>query len=220
MATLYKISDDMMAFNALIEEVDGDVSGAEDIIEQWFKENKDQLAAKADAYVAIMKDFVMRADAKKAEAKRLSEEAKFDLNKAKSLKGRLQQFMDLHDIKEIKTDLHILKTQANGGKTPIEFTVDPKLDPETIPERFRDHEMVITVNQMSLRAYLDLHKDVDFREVLEMGKHFKDGELTQEAFELYLKEQNIMGSSDLNEYLAIMQGFARYGARGRQLRIK
>jgi len=151
--TLFQISEDLMAFDQLLADHDNDIEDPEvqAVLVQWANEIKDNMEWKVDNYVAFIQILLARADARKAESKRLANRAKVDENTAKKLKENLMHIFEFHGIKKMETARFQVGVQANGGKAPLE--VD--LDPEQLPDWARIEETVYKQNSDAIREKLD-----------------------------------------------------------------
>ena len=155
--TLYSISDDLMALESLLAESDGDVTGAEDVIDQWFSEIHGDLTTKVDNYAALIREFDQRAAARKMEAIRVADRAKADANAAGRLKERLRVFFDESNIKALETPRFRVTLATNGGKLPAMIPGDP----DDVPERYRRARTVIEVDKDAIRQDLEQGVDVE-----------------------------------------------------------
>ena len=93
MPTLLNITDDMLALDAILEEMAGDVSGHEETVASWIDELTANLSRKAEGYAALITELNNRAEFRRAEAKRLVDRAKIDERKADWLKQTLMNAM-------------------------------------------------------------------------------------------------------------------------------
>ena len=74
MATLLAIADDLVAFRQLLEEAAADDDGeltpeADAALESWFAELGHQRDAKLDAYCALIREWTLRAAARRSDVK-------------------------------------------------------------------------------------------------------------------------------------------------------
>ncbi|HEY0005932.1 MAG TPA: siphovirus Gp157 family protein [Pyrinomonadaceae bacterium] len=135
MRTLFAISDDLLALDALLEEMGGDVSEFEvdQAIDRFLSDITTERDQKLDNYAAYIRELEARAAARKEEAHRLAERMRIDTNRAQALKNRLQYFFQLHQLKTVETRRFKLTLCQNGGKLPLNLAVQP----EALPEEFQ-----------------------------------------------------------------------------------
>ena len=154
--TLYDITDDMRAFDDLLEQAGGDVTdeAVMSAIEAWMNELDTDLKNKVDGYAAYIQELLALADARKAEAKRLSESARSKENAAKALKERLMFAMQERNLKKIETDRFSVSWQVNGGKPALDVSVPA----EMLPSRFQS--VTISPNNDAIRVALDAGEEV------------------------------------------------------------
>ena len=162
--SLITLNADMLALQDLLAEIGGDVSdeNVAKAIDEWFGEFKMETARKADAYVGLIREFELRAEARAAEAKRMTERANVDRNAAKNMRDRLKWFMEQHGLETIDTERFRLTVRANGGKAPMEITSEADVPPEyQVP--------VMTIDKDKLRADLEAGKTVPGATLLQRG---------------------------------------------------
>jgi hypothetical protein len=121
MPTLIQISRDLIELEEQLEELFDNPEAQDRLIDRWFwLENiESQRDQKLDNYAALIQELQARADARKAEANRLSKRSQIDENKVKALKANLQRFFQAHELKTIETDRYRLTLAKNGGKAPL-----------------------------------------------------------------------------------------------------
>ena len=156
--TLYAIGEDLLALDALLFEVGGDISEEEAAaaIEQWFAENEAALVKKLDGYGYLVRR--QEADGKflDEEIRRLTARKQARENGAKRLKDRLKDFLQQHGMKDVETDHFRFAIQKNGGKRPVEVTVQP----EALPKKFQ--RVKIEADNEAIRQELErLNPDPD-----------------------------------------------------------
>ena len=98
-----------------------------------------EIEDKADGYAKIIKELEARRDARKAEAKRLTESAKVFENRVNTLKSNLFNAMKTTGKTKFATDLFSFNITKNGGKQPL--TIDgevPKEYTKTVIENDTD----------------------------------------------------------------------------------
>src|SRR4051812_33370942 len=106
MPTLLQIGDDLTALEQLLDGLaEGEITDAEieDALEQWFAEVQGDLAAKLDCYCALIREWQLRAAARREEAERLAKRVQADEGNARRLKDRLQFFLQTRGVKKLET---------------------------------------------------------------------------------------------------------------------
>lgn len=147
--SLLALNSDMHALEEIIGESGGELTDESlRVIQDWIGDLKAETNNKADAYLGLVREFELRADAVRAEAKRLAERATVSENAAKNLRARLQWFMEQNGIKSIDTGRFRVSVSANGGAAPL--VID---DEGAIPENYYDHPPVL--NRAAVRAALE-----------------------------------------------------------------
>lgn len=144
--SLYKITDDIIEFDKILEEVvDEEGNPREptpeewDTLQKWCDQNLANFTGKVDSYCRFIKNLDLSAKNAKAEYDNFKEEttrlsrrkAAFE-NRAKTVKNLLWYCMQRLDIHEYKTDYFSLKEQ----NTQKSITVQPGTDLSTIPEEY------------------------------------------------------------------------------------
>jgi hypothetical protein len=115
--TLFAITDDLLALEALLVETGGDVT--------------DERDAKLDAYCAVIREIEARSAARHAEAARIVALAEQDEREAKRLRERLHQFMVRTGTQRIDTERASIRVQQNGGQAPLVV-----FDQASVPEQY------------------------------------------------------------------------------------
>ena len=123
MQHLLEITDEMRALDSLLAEADGDLTGMEQIIDEWMLENKGNLEEKADSYAALITEKMRMYEVRKGEAERMAKLAKTDKNTADRLKERLMYALTEMCIKKLETDRYRISVATNGGKQPLDIFV-------------------------------------------------------------------------------------------------
>lgn len=126
MSDLYELNIAWQELNNMLYQDDVDKQMILDTLESIDGEIED----KADNYAKIIKGMEAKRDARKAEAKRLTDSASVLDNRIKYLKQNL--FNTMKDTGKIKftTDLFAFRIQKNGGKRAL--TIDGKVPKEYI----------------------------------------------------------------------------------------
>jgi hypothetical protein len=121
--SLFGIGADFQALDQLLEEIGGDVSdpSVAEAIDTWMAENLAAQKGKIDAYYAVYAEAEARADALKAEAARLTEAARTELNKAARLKERLKLYMLGTGQDRIEGRLHKAVLAKDSGRKKLDI---------------------------------------------------------------------------------------------------
>ena len=144
--SLYKITDDILEFNKLLEDiVDEDGNPREPTEEEWktlqdwCDQNLANFTGKVDSYCRFIKNLDLSAKNAKAEydnfkeeASRLSRRKAAFENRAKTVKNLLYYCMQRLDIHEYKTDYFSLKEQ----NTQASVSLRADADLSKLPEQF------------------------------------------------------------------------------------
>ena len=160
-ATLYEISDDLSALEALLIEVGGELPDevAEAAIDGWLEETGKATKDKVDAYCGLIREIEARAAARKAEAKRLAERASIDAGAVDRLKARLLWFFEVHNLKTLETARFRVTAAQNGGVAPLHITAPL----EEIPDEFI--EFVRKPMNPMIREMLEAGETLPFAEL-------------------------------------------------------
>lgn len=163
--TLYDITDDLRAFDDLLEQADGDVSDPAvlEAIEKWMTELDIDLTNKVDGYAAYINDMLAKAQARKDEADRLRARAKANEATARRLKERLMWAMQERGMKKIDTPRFTVSWQKAGGKVGL----DVQVPGDQLPPRFQ--KVVIEPDNAAIREALDAGEEVDGCSLMERG---------------------------------------------------
>lgn len=167
--TLFAISDDLLALDALLEELGGDVTEETTAaaIDDWLGTLGAERDQKLDNYAALIREIEARAEARKTEAHRLAELVRIDTNRAAVLKARLKNFFIVHDLKPIETARFKLSLVNNGGVLPL--VVD--LPADDLPEAFQ--RVKLEVDNDAIRSALDEGEVLPFARYGERGKSLR-----------------------------------------------
>lgn len=169
MGTLYTISGDLAAIEALLDEAQGDITGHEQTIERWLEEAEGARDDKLDRYAALIRECEARADTRRAEAKRLTDRAKVDENKAEGLKRTLKWFFEAHELKRIETPRFKLTLAKNGGRAGVEVLAPP----EELPPEFVRTKREPDVD--AIRTALEAGQFLPFATLKERGHSIRIG---------------------------------------------
>lgn len=153
--TLFQISDDLLAIDALLDEMEGDITNpeAEAAIDQWFAELGTERNAKLESYGYLIKELEARASGIKEEVARLRARQQASENKAERLKARLEVFFQLHNIDKIATTAFTFAMQNPGGKPKVQLRDEFAENPVELPEGYR--RVKFEADLISLREALE-----------------------------------------------------------------
>lgn len=166
MPTIYEISEDMAALDALLAETGGEITPeAEAAFNAFEAELAANLHNKTDAYCALIAEIDARAAARKAEAKRLADRAKTDERAADALRERLRFVWETRRLGKVETDRFTVSLAKNGGKAPL----DIRCGVEDLPAWAVKRETVVSVDKDAIRARLDAGEPLDFASLMERG---------------------------------------------------
>ena len=132
MNVLYDIPDDLMPMQDLLRSTGGDLSDPDDaaVIDEYLDEGEQALEDKLESYCRLIREFEVRSAAKRLEADRLRTRSTIDSNAARSLKDRLQDFLERQERTEVRTPGFDISVQKNGGLQRIDFIGE-------VPQEFR-----------------------------------------------------------------------------------
>lgn len=169
--TLYDISREFSELEDLLSGIEGDISADQQKqIDEFLAGLEEDRDKKIDAYCGLIRDLEARAEARKREADRFAQLARFDANKVARLKWVLLNFMQTHRVERIETVRFRLRRAANAapkvelGKWYLEH-------PEDLEERFR-----LTVYKPNLKEIAQALKDgepLDFASFGEKGENLR-----------------------------------------------
>jgi chromatin segregation and condensation protein Rec8/ScpA/Scc1 (kleisin family) len=124
MGNLYEITQEFMEFQKQLEEMDLD--------DQTFADTLDSamfsIEIKVENIIKHMKTLEALADAKKLEAKRLSESASADLKKAEWFKNYMAESLKRAGIKDLQAGVFKLKFQKGREAVQVDETKTPSVD--------------------------------------------------------------------------------------------
>ena len=170
MKTLLDISDDLVALQQTLESLEDAPEEQAAEVAAWFaaldQATREERDRKLDNYCALIAELEARATARKAEAKRLGDRARVDENKAKSLKLRLHEFFECHQLKTVETVRYRLTLATNGGQLPI--VLDENYSVTQMPEPFV--QLSRSPDMEAIRRALQAGETLEFARLGERGK--------------------------------------------------
>ena len=144
---LYEATDAARALESMLQETEGDITGAEAAF--------DALAAKADSLpeavddvLALVTEIEHRAAARKAEADRLKARAKRDESVADWMRGQVLRLIQERGMKVMETPRFRATVATPGGKPALEIV-------DEVPERFTREVVTKEIDKDAIRAALD-----------------------------------------------------------------
>ena len=134
MASLYELTQEMMALDQLLAEAGGDISeGAKgEALQKWMEEYDWKVRDKIDAYGAVIFNIKSDVESLKIESVRLNERAKVLINRIERMKSLVQFAMNTMGTRKLEGQKFTFTIAKNGGVAPIELLVDP----DKLPHRF------------------------------------------------------------------------------------
>lgn len=168
MANLFDLSADLLEFEAILTENDGEIPEEFDAqVSAWLGSVAAEVDTKIDNYAGLIREMESRAKIRKEEAERLAKLQKTDEAAAKRLKTILQWFFEAHRLQKKDTKRFKLWMQKNGGVTPMILDPSVELDPGALPEKFQ--KVTIEPNTPLIRAALEAGEELEFARFGERG---------------------------------------------------
>lgn len=164
--TLFDISEDLEKLSGLLDLVESD--DQQEIIEQWFEQLGEERDCKLDGYAALIGEMQARAEARKAESRRLAELAASDENKARLLKERLKWFLEKHQMKTLETARYKLSVVKNSTRPLV---VNSHVAIATLPDEYK--KISVELDTVAVREALKQGIDLDFARLGEAGTHIR-----------------------------------------------
>lgn len=173
--TLFDISEDLENLSELLDLVEDD--NQQEVIEQWFEQLGEERDAeggslrdlrKLDGYAALIGEMQARAEARKAESRRLAELAASDENKAKLLKERLKWFFEKHQMKTLETARYKLSVVKNSTRPLI---VNSNTAIAALPDEYK--KVSVELDTAAVREALKQGIKLDFAQLGEAGTHIR-----------------------------------------------
>ncbi len=135
MSNLYKLTNDYETVLNMLYDEDAD----EEMILDTLEAIEGEIEDKANNYAKIIKELEAKQNARKEEAKRLTESAKVFENRVKALKSNLFNSMKATGKTKFATDLFSFNIAKNGGKQTLTIDGDvPEEYTKTITENDTD----------------------------------------------------------------------------------
>ena len=172
MSQLIEIADEERALDKLLDEADGDVTGMEQIIDDWKEELGDKFDEKVDSYAALITEKMRLYQVRQGEAERMTRLALTDKNRADWLKERLMYVLKELGVQKMDTNRFRVSVATNGGKQPIDIYVPD----DELPAEY----------QKQVPASVAADKDA-IREALVAGKKIKGAVLKERGTSLRIR---------------------------------
>lgn len=160
MSNLYELNQNYEKVLNMLYDEDIDEQMVLDTLESIEGEIED----KADGYAKIIKELEAKRDARKAEAKRLTENAKVFDNRVNTLKQNLFNTMKSTGKTKFATDLFSFNIAKNGGKQAL--TIDGDVPPEY-------QKVIIENDNEKIRADLEAGKELPFAHLEPRGESLR-----------------------------------------------
>lgn len=160
MSNLYQLTNNYETVLNMLYDEDADEQMILDTLEAIEGEIED----KADNYAKIIKELEAKQNARKEEAKRLTESAKVFENRVKVLKSNLFNSMKATGKTKFATDLFNFNIVKNGGKQ--ELTIDGE-----VPEEYT--KTIIENDTDKIRQALDEGKKLAFAHLEPRGESLR-----------------------------------------------
>jgi|SRR5579859_4856384 len=168
MTTLLRINDDLLAFRALVEECDGELTpDADAALTGWFAELVASQDDKLDAYGALLQEWTLRAAARRAEIERLQIRVRVDEANVRRLKDRLLQYLDAQEIRTLETERYKFTACQNGGREPVQTPADAK----SLPLDYQVFQ--VSPNVEAIRDALKRGEKVEGCQLMPRGRHLR-----------------------------------------------
>ena len=160
MSNLYQLTNNYeQVLNMLYdEEID------EQMIFDTLEAIEGEIEDKADGYAKIIKELESKKNARKEEAKRLTDSAKVFENRVNALKQNLFNAMKQTGKTKFATDLFTFNIAKNGGKQPLTIDGD-------VPEEYK--KIIKENDNEKIRADLEAGKELPFAHLEPRGESLR-----------------------------------------------
>jgi Siphovirus Gp157 len=155
--SLFDIADELRALEGQLTETE-DPQQQDEIIQQFLTVEGGELATKLDNYAELINELEAIAKARKEQAKKLTDLAKANENRAIRLRANLLWFLEQRGVKCLETQRHSLSISKAGGKRTVGY-ID-NLDPATLPEKYQ--AVKVEIDKEAVRADLESGEQLPF----------------------------------------------------------
>lgn len=128
MSRLYELTSDLLVLQEMLENPLDD----EQVLKDTLEAVQGEYEGKLEAYCKVIKNLEADRDAKKSEAKRLTDSAKTLDNNIERLKKAMFDSMKTTNTPKVKGQLFTVAIQKNGGKLPVIVDVDTSELPDEL----------------------------------------------------------------------------------------
>lgn len=163
--SLWSISTELACIVNAMEEHGHDSPEVDAALEQHAAALREALSDKADAYADTITALAGRAEARDAEAKRITALASADRNLADRLRQRLLDAMVTTGTQKVETVRHRISVVSNGGALPVEIA-----NPDDLPRQFVVPEVIEKVDKNAIREALLRGENVPGARLCERGR--------------------------------------------------
>lgn len=153
--SLYDLAYDLLAWDALVIEAEGEITP---ILDEFERELVTKLATKADAIGGFVKHLLVEQGAIDGQARATKDELQRLQAKSTAIDTRIDRMKSLIDLALTMTEktefagtFFTLKRVGNGGKQPLELLVGES----AVPDRFFEIRTEAVLNKERLREALD-----------------------------------------------------------------
>jgi len=170
--TLFAISDDLLALNDLLEQLDGDVTNPEvdAAVTKWFAELANDESKKLDGYAGYIKQMEMESVAAKAESEQWAAKARTRDNRVKWLKERVKVYLELTGRTKATTETgRVFAIQNNGGVVPL--IINEGTDPRSIEPQFQ--KVTYSFDSEAIREAIADGKELPWAHLDKRGTHLR-----------------------------------------------
>ena len=126
----------------------------------------ESLPAAIDDVLALVRDIEIRADARKAEAKRIADRAKRDEAVAAWFKDQVLRVMQSEGMKKLETTRFRATVAMPGGKNALELVGD-------VPQQFMREEIKLVPDKDEIRTQLELGATLPFARLVEKQPYLR-----------------------------------------------
>lgn len=166
MATLFEIGNQLVSVLHQIND-DGEI-GPE--LEEFFNDLQNQEAVKLTNYLNLIATIEMEAAAARAQAEQFSMKAKTRENKIKSLKDRMNVYLEMTGrTRATASNTKSVRIQANGGTQALKITL------EAVPQDYKVERVVVDIDEQRIRSELMKGETLEFATLEPRGTHLRIG---------------------------------------------